>query len=191
MRLILVALLVAVCGGQTMQCDDLCTASKQSWSTICTWGKCKGCDQCSSHALTGECPALTSSGPVEVIADNEVIENLDIVTTDETPGITCNGFSGVTIRNVRVTHYPQGDDAEKEADPPESNGVTDKMRAAPYSQGISFVSCDNILIQNVRVQLNNYPKGPFTSFKNFNVGVHMLILVNVLICLMLILLDAA
>jgi len=74
---------------------------------------------------SSSCPALTASGPVTVENDGQVIENLDITAGDSTfnsastatnkwtavPGITCYGKKDVVIRNVRVTHYPQGKDA--------------------------------------------------------------------------------
>merc|ERR1711990_752845 len=74
---------------------------------------------------SSSCPALTASGPVTVENDGQIIENLDITAGDSTfnsastatnkwtavPGITCYGKKDVVIRNVRVTHYPQGKDA--------------------------------------------------------------------------------
>ena len=127
------------------------------------------------------CQTLTSSGPVTVTEDNQVIENLDITTTNETSGITCKGFRGVTIKNVRVTHYPQGNDTHSVYEYVDSDADADTSGAsavpppppgsstAPYSRGIDFRSCDNIKIENVRVQLVNFPSGPFESYNYFNI----------------------
>jgi len=124
------------------------------------------------------CPALKPSGPVEATKDGDIIQNLDITTTDTTFGITCKGFSDVVIKNVRVTHYPQGDDASASSRrsvstrrnsaggvPPPPPGSS----SAAASSGIVFQNCDRITIENVRVQLVNFPTGPFTSYNNFNI----------------------
>lgn len=46
---------------------------------------------------------LQASGPIVVSADNQVIENLHIVSTDG-PAITIDGFSGVVIRDCLIEH---------------------------------------------------------------------------------------
>lgn len=127
-------------------------------------------------AASDACPVLTSSGPVTVTSDGQIIENLDITTTDTTPGILCKGNKNVVIRNLRVTHYPQGKDATSVYNPPSPAPPSSAPSPpppgddkAPYSQGISFTSCDNITIENVRVQLVNFSSGPFLNFKNFNI----------------------
>ena len=62
------------------------------------------------HGQTA-CPVLKPSGPLAITSNNQIVENMDISTPGTVPGITCNGFDNVIIRNVRVTHYPQGVDA--------------------------------------------------------------------------------
>ena len=62
-------------------------------------------------ASATSCPALNASGPIIVSRNNQVIQNLDVTTIDSTTGIYCNGYTDVLIKNVRVTHYPQGSDA--------------------------------------------------------------------------------
>lgn len=133
------------------------------------------------HGQTA-CPVLKPSGPLAITSNNQIVENLDISTPGTVPGITCNGFDNVIIRNVRVTHYPQGVDAidysatkstgsrslltgfELAVPPPPPGSST-----APYSQGIQFTNCNNILIDTVRVQLVGFPSGPFSSFNNYNI----------------------
>ncbi|MCY0986489.1 hypothetical protein OV203_05130 [Nannocystis sp. ILAH1] len=56
-------------------------------------------------STTGDLPAcvLGESGPIVVEADDQVIENLHIVST-RGPAITVEGHAGVTIRNVWIEH---------------------------------------------------------------------------------------
>lgn len=56
-------------------------------------------------STTGDQPAcvLAESGPIVVDADDQVIENLHIVST-RGPAITIEGHPGVTIRNVWIEH---------------------------------------------------------------------------------------
>ncbi|MFZ6184269.1 right-handed parallel beta-helix repeat-containing protein [Nannocystis pusilla] len=58
-----------------------------------------------STSTTGDLPAcvLGESGPIVVEADDQVIENLHIVST-RGPAITVEGHAGVTIRNVWIEH---------------------------------------------------------------------------------------
>lgn len=141
----------------------------------------------SAAAKSDSCPVLKSSGPITITKNNQEISNLDITTKDSTPGITCKGFKNVVIKNVRVTHYPQGNDATKSksgsrrllsenrpavstedfelAVPPPPPGSS----TAAYSRGIQFDTCDDITIENVRVQLVDFESGAFESYNNFNI----------------------
>lgn len=58
-----------------------------------------------TSTTTGDQPAclLAESGPIVVTADDQVIENLHIVST-RGPAITVEGHPGVTIRNVWIEH---------------------------------------------------------------------------------------
>lgn len=179
-----------------------------------------------------ECPALISIGPIVVESDGQEIKNKDIIAGDSTfdpnsqalnkwtavPAIKCSGKKNVKIKNVRVTHYPQGKDAipgtaaprywaevlathpgeDKTVSATASASVgshaeeyedlletTSRVggasipagaREAPYSQGIVFDGCDDIEIENVRVQFVGAPTlpggahtGALASFRNFNI----------------------
>ena len=112
------------------------------------------------------------------------------------PGINCVGFSDVIIRNVYVKHYPQGMDAHAGstaeayyqqviADHPESTPVVDEdaerdhgvntipseAALSPYSMGIYFENCQNLTIENVRVEFVDPPSGPahLSAWKNYNI----------------------
>jgi parallel beta helix pectate lyase-like protein len=56
-----------------------------------------------SGELPRQCAARRSSAPVSASFDNQLIENLDIVSAGG-PGIIVHGKSGVTIRNVAIHH---------------------------------------------------------------------------------------
>ena len=157
-----------------------------------------------------ECPVLFRSGSISVTRDNQTIENLVIDANDSywdttikradgnkwqaVPGITCLGFSNVTIRNVYIRHYPQGLDAPEGsnakavfdhvvAENPEAMPVIDQdverdhgvnvipseAELSPYSMGIYFEDCQNLTIENVRIEFVDPPQGHLAAWKNYNI----------------------
>ena len=124
-------------------------------------------------ASATSCPALNASGPIIVSRNNQVIQNLDVTTIDSTTGIYCNGYTDVLIKNVRVTHYPQGSDAPVRRESSSQTGGAAPPppgdSSADASVGIWFSNCDRIQLENVRVQLVDFPTGPLTSYKNYNI----------------------
>ena len=110
-------------------------------------------------------------------------------------GIVCNGFSDVKIKNVYVKHYPQGVDAHKGSkaekifqktieEHPEANPVAleyvehdlgldgtpaEDLGTTPYSLGIHFKNCQNLTIENVRVELVDPPQGALSYWMNYNI----------------------
>jgi hypothetical protein len=87
---------------------------------------------------------LTDSGPITVTQNNQVIEELRI-TTSGTPGITVNGFSGVTIRNCEILHAS--------------------------GKGIEFNNADDLTIEDSNIVLTNAPASgalPSKQWRNIN-----------------------
>jgi len=96
---------------------------------------------------------------------------------------------------VYIKHYPQGPDAhagsnaEKifqqvireypeaaevgpmydQLDNEEAFHSSEPQSTAPYSMGIYFSNCQNLEIENVRVEMVNPPKGEYTSYMNDNI----------------------
>lgn len=84
---------------------------------------------------------LTPSGPVTARRDGEVFELLAIESTSG-PGISVNGFKGVTIRNVSVRH-----------------------RGGP---GIDFSNADDLVIENVSVEHTGAPASGANASEDLN-----------------------
>lgn len=153
-----------------------------------------------------DCPILLESGPITVTADGQTIENLIITAGDAywdysvskdnkwepVPGIYCEGFDNVEIKNVYVKQYPQGLDAipgstaeqvfndliaEIPSAYPDVQPDWDFNQASagpesamsPWSLGIHFKECDNITIDNVRVEFLSPPKARLASWRNYNI----------------------
>jgi len=92
---------------------------------------------------------LKPSGPVKVTKDGQVVEWLDITTTNTTPGIFVQGKKDVVIQNVRIQHQAQ--------------------TVRPYGAGIYFTDAPNLTIYNVEVNLVGHDSGPLPNLHNFNI----------------------
>ena len=83
-------------------------------------------------------------------ADNEVVENLRIFTTDKQPGIYIVGKKNVVVRNCSIIHHAQ--------------------TVWPFGNGIYFAGADNLTIQDVDVQLVGVKSGPLPDLHNYNIN---------------------
>src|ERR1700732_4114862 len=59
--------------------------------------------QSEAVASATDCQTYSSSGPIVVTTDNQIIEN-KVITSINGPAINTNGHSGVIIRNVDIHH---------------------------------------------------------------------------------------
>ncbi|WP_143140975.1 hypothetical protein [Nannocystis exedens] len=93
--------------GTTSEPTTSTTAASTEATTVGTTATTTTTDATSgtSGSTTGDSPAcvLAESGPIVVDADDQVIENLHVVST-RGPAITVEGHAGVTIRNVWIEH---------------------------------------------------------------------------------------
>lgn len=96
----------------------------------------------SSAGTDGTCPALEASGPVEVTADNQVIEGLRI-TADGEPGILVQNHRGVIIRDCEIHHLD--------------------------GPGIEFAAADDLWIDNVIIVHDRADIGPHEHLDQANI----------------------
>jgi len=101
-------------------------------------------------AAGGHAPCtLQVSGPVTVASDGQVVEWLNITTTDTSPGIHVTGKKNVVIQNVVISHAAQ--------------------TTWPFGNGIYFSNSPNLTISNVEVNLVGYDSGPLPDLHNYNI----------------------
>lgn len=115
--------------------------------------------QCNTdNCEQGDC-TLTQSEPLVIITDNEVVENVEIITDGLAPAIFVYGASNVILRNIKIVHTGHSRfRGNLDNDPLLGNMWVDQSGA-----GIFFQNSPNIQIENVHVSLARPTPNPYAS----------------------------
>lgn len=102
---------------------------------------------------------LSQSDPLVITTDNQVVENIEIITDGLAPAIFVYGASNVVLRNIKVVHTGQPRfRGNLDNDPALGNIWVDQSGA-----GIYFQNSPNIQIENVHVSLVRPSPNPYAS----------------------------